>query len=130
MQQIPSDLRKVLVNNTKAKAIWKNLTPLARRDFINWIKEPKQEATRKRRVGSVPSRLLSGKRRPCCYAIIPMSLYKALGEMPKAKAAWKDLTSEERRNFSEWVSNAKDSDARMQRVAKSCSLLALGKRHP
>ena len=30
--------------------------------------------------------LVSGKRRPCCYAIVPMNLYKALAANPKAKA--------------------------------------------
>ena len=128
--QEPKDLRKVLTATPSALVVWKGLTPIAKRDFISWIESAKQEETRKRRVESIPSRLASGKRRPCCYAIVPMNLYKALGELPQAKATWTDLTPDERRNFSEWVNEAKDSGVRAQRVGKVCANLTKGKRHP
>src|ERR1700730_847504 len=88
--RVPTDLRKVLAASARAKAQWSDLTPIARRDFITWIESAKQPETRKRRVESIPSRLASGKRRPCCYALVPMNLYKAIGSLPKAKAQWKD----------------------------------------
>lgn len=129
MKTIPQDLRKVLATNTAASAKWKELTPIARRDFVSWIESAKLPETRKRRVDSMPSRLASGKRRPCCYALVPMNLYKALGELPKAKAQWKDLTSDEKRDFVDWIDLEKESDKRAVRIQKVCGILMTGKRH-
>jgi uncharacterized protein YdeI (YjbR/CyaY-like superfamily) len=130
LARVPPDLRKVLVASPKAKAQWDDLTPIARRDFISWVDSAKQQETRKRRVESVPGRLASGKRRPCCYALVPMNLYKAIGSLPKAKAQWKTLTPNERRDFVDWIDSAKDSPARTQRIEKACVMLLNEKRHP
>jgi len=78
----------------------------------------------------MPSRLASGKRRPCCFAILPMNLHKALAGSPKAKAQWSNLTSLERRDLASWVDSAKDSETRRKRVEKTCLMLAAGGRHP
>jgi uncharacterized protein YdeI (YjbR/CyaY-like superfamily) len=130
MEKLPADLEKVLSANPEAKAKWRDLTPIARRDFMSWITSAKQPETRKRRVESVPSRLASGKRRPCCYAVVPMNLYKALGDLPKAKAQWKDLTSDERRDFTDWINEAKGAQAHAERIEKTCVMLLRGKRNP
>jgi len=125
---VPADLRKVFAAAPKAKVQWSDLTPLARKDFIMWIDSAKQTETRKRRIESIPSRLASGKRRPCCFAIVPMDLHKALAGAPKAKSNWSKLTSLERRDFASWVDSAKDSGTRTKRVEKICFMLAAGKR--
>ena len=127
---MPADLRKVLAAAPKAKAQWNDLTPLARQDFIMWIDSAKQPATRKRRIESVPSKLASGKRRPCCFAIVPLDLHKSLAGLPEAKAQWSELTSLERRDFARWVNSAKNSETRRKWAAKTCLMLADGKRHP
>ncbi len=126
--RVPPDLRKVLTGDTLVR--WNSLTPLARRDFILWIDQAKQLETRKRRVDSIPSRLASGKRRPCCFAVVPMPLYKALGADSKAKATWSSLTSDERRDFVDFVESAKDTAARKHLIEETCKTLAKGKRHP
>jgi uncharacterized protein YdeI (YjbR/CyaY-like superfamily) len=128
--RVPTDLRKMLATDSSVQALWKGLTPLARRDFILWIEQAKQPETRKRRVESMGSRLVSGKRRPCCFAIVPMNLYKALGAMPKAKAQWGDLSSIERREFVRWIDVAKQPEERRRRVEQVCVMLASGKRQP
>ncbi len=128
--KIPADLGRVLKAAPAAEAKWKDLTPIARRDFVSWIESAKQPETRMRRIESMPSRLASGKRRPCCYAIVPMNLYKALGASAKAKAHWKELTPDERRDFSDWVGSVKDKEARRERVEKAIDMLREGKRHP
>ncbi len=130
MEKVPADLRKVLAAAPKAVKLWDGLTPIARRDFVSWIESAKLSETRKRRVESIPSRLVSGKRRPCCYAIVPMNLYRALSGTPKAKKQWSLLTPDERRDFVSWVNSVKDSDARRDRVEKACLMLAAGKRRP
>ena len=130
MEKLPPDLRKALVAAPKSMAAWKDLTPIARRDFVTWIESAKKPETRLRRVERACDMLLKGKRRPCCYAVVPMSLYRALGEHAKAKAGWQTLSPDERRDFSDWVEQAKDSEERMMRVVKACAALAKGKRRP
>ena len=126
--KMPADLRRVLAGAPKAKVQWAGLSPIARRDFVSWIESAKLEETHKRRVESLPSRLASGKRRPCCYAIVPMNLYKALADFPKAKAKWSTLTPDERRDIVGWIDSPKESEARAVRIAKACTMLAAGKR--
>ncbi len=127
--KVPKDLHKALAASPKAKAQWSDLTPIARRDFITWIEGPKQAETRRRRIEVTCSKLAAGKRRPCCYALVPMNLYKALGTSPKAKATWSDLTPTERRDFVDWIDFAKESKMHTQRIEKVCTMLASGKRH-
>lgn len=128
--KVPADLRKALAATPKVLTGWKNLTPIARRDFITWVEGAKQVETRKRRIERTGNMIASGKRRPCCYAVVPMNFYKALGEAPAAKAQWKTLTPSAKRDFVSWVEGAKDSEARGIRIAKACAMLAAGKRHP
>ncbi len=127
---VPADLRKELGKKATILAIWKSLTPLARRDWMSWIESAKQPETRKRRILQTSSKLAAGKRRPCCYAVVPMNLYKALGEIPKAKAQWQTLSADEKRDFADWIDGVKVSSERAVRVAKAMNLLVAGKRHP
>lgn len=126
--KVPKDFGKALAGNAKAKAQWQYLTPISRRDFISWIESAKQEETRNRRISIACSKLVAGNRRPCCYAVVPMILYKALGANPKAKAVWNGLAPEAKRDFADWVDSGKDADERKQRVEKTCALLATGKK--
>ena len=75
-------------------------------------------------------KLKAGERRPCCYAIVPMNLYKALAGTPKAKAQWKTLTPDARRDFVGWIEKAKKPEERGERIAKACVMLAKGKMLP
>ena len=127
---IPPDLRKALAAAPAAKAQWNDLTPIARRDFISWIESAKQAATRKRRVERACSMLASGKRRPCCYAVVPLDLHLALKAAPKAKAQWSVLASDARRDFINWIESAKLRDARSRRIDTACAKLAVGKQRP
>jgi uncharacterized protein YdeI (YjbR/CyaY-like superfamily) len=130
MDQVPPDLKKVLAADAKAKAQWEALTPIGRRDFISWIDAAKQAETRRRRVESVPSRLASGKRRPCCYSVVPLDLYTALKSSAKAQALWKQLSADEKRGFTDWIAAGADAGTKAARIEKSCTLLAKGARHP
>ena len=128
--RVPTDLGKALAATPMAKVQWRDLTPLARRDFISWIDSAKQPETRRRRIESACSMLAAGKRRPCCYSIVSFNLYTALAATPKAKAKWSDLTPTERRDFISWMDSAKEPEAHKRRIEKACSMLAVGKRHP
>jgi len=47
---------------------WESLTPLGRNEFLCWIEDAKQAATRARRIARMGEELHAGKRRPCCWA--------------------------------------------------------------
>ena len=64
---VPADLRKALASNPEASALWKEITPIARRDWVLWIISAKQAETRKRRIEVACSKLSSGKKRVCCF---------------------------------------------------------------
>ncbi|MBI1755620.1 MAG: YdeI/OmpD-associated family protein [Fimbriimonas ginsengisoli] len=132
---MPADLRQALAAAPLAEAAWRDLTPISRRDFMSWINEAKQAETRSRRIERCCENLAAGKRRPCCYAVVPMDLYKALGAAPVidgkgAKAQWSDLTANEKRDFSDWVEAAKERETRKGRIEEACAMLAAGKRSP
>jgi len=65
--KVPADLRKALAAAPKAGALWSDLTPVARRDWIHWIISAKQAETRARRVTNACAMLAAGKRRVCCF---------------------------------------------------------------
>lgn len=64
---VPEDLKKVLTADSKANNLWVNITPMARWDWIRWIRGTKQAETRKRRIEVSLSKLKHGERRPCCF---------------------------------------------------------------
>lgn len=125
--KMPADLNKALRPVQGAEAQWKELTPIGRRDFIRWIEGAKQTETRKRRIEKACSLLKAGKKRPCCYAIIPMEFYRALGASKQAKAHWRELTPTERRDLIAWIEAAKDPKVYSQRIGQACMKLAAGK---
>jgi hypothetical protein len=66
--EVPADLRSALATaEPKARVVWEDITPIARRDWIHWIASAKQAETRARRVKNACSMLASGKRRVCCF---------------------------------------------------------------
>ena len=64
---VPADLRKALAAVPKARALWSDITTIARTDWIHWIVSAKQPETRARRVKNACSMLAAGKRRVCCF---------------------------------------------------------------
>lgn len=64
---MPADLGRALMADTKALVKWNALTPLARNEWICWVTFVKQSQTRKEHVERVISELKEGKRRPCCW---------------------------------------------------------------
>jgi hypothetical protein len=66
--EVPPDLKKALAAaNPKGRALWLDITPNARRDWIHWITSAKQLETRARRIKNACSMLATGKRRVCCF---------------------------------------------------------------
>ena len=66
--RVPADLRKALAAaHPKARAAWSDITPVARRDWIQWIESAKREETHVKRIDNACDMLAKGKRRPCCF---------------------------------------------------------------
>jgi Bacteriocin-protection, YdeI or OmpD-Associated/Domain of unknown function (DUF1905) len=65
--EVPADLKKALATAPKARKLWSDITPAARRDWIHWITSGKQAETRARRIKNGCSMLAAGKRRVCCF---------------------------------------------------------------
>ncbi len=62
------DLQTALRSDPEILALWERLTPLGRNEFICWVEDAKQPATRQRRIARTREELLEGKKRPCCWA--------------------------------------------------------------
>lgn len=64
---LPTDMRKALAANPKALTAWRDITPLARNEWICWTITVKRPETRKTHIGRTVAELTEGKRRPCCW---------------------------------------------------------------
>ncbi|PIR87517.1 MAG: hypothetical protein COU11_00050 [Candidatus Harrisonbacteria bacterium CG10_big_fil_rev_8_21_14_0_10_49_15] len=68
MHNLPPDFQKALTAAPKAKAAWKDITPLARNEWTCWITSPKKPATCLAHLKRAIEELATGKRRPCCWS--------------------------------------------------------------
>jgi len=71
VHQTPKDMQRMLTSKQKMIDIWNAITPLARNEWICWIEDAKKVETRKRRIDTMLSKFLQGKKRPCCWAGCP-----------------------------------------------------------
>lgn len=65
--EVPVDLKKALSASPKAEALWKDITPLARWDWVRWIRAVKTPETRQKHIEVALDKLNKGMRRPCCF---------------------------------------------------------------
>lgn len=65
--QLPDDVKKALATSQKANAVWNDITPMARWDWIRWIRAVKTQETRVKHIEVMLDKLNKGMRRPCCF---------------------------------------------------------------
>ena len=65
--EVPQDVKNALKSSSKAMALWDDITPLARWDWIRWIRAVKTDATRQKHLNVMLDKLNKGMRRPCCF---------------------------------------------------------------
>lgn len=123
---IPADLKKALSADPLVELVWNSLTLLARWDYVIWVNQAKQEETRAHRIKRISEMMKAGKKRPCCFTIVPADLYKAMEASPKAKAHWKSLSGIAKREFIDWIHKANDKN----RANQACEMLEVGKASP
>ncbi|MGC1207244.1 MAG: YdeI/OmpD-associated family protein, partial [Ornithinimicrobium sp.] len=64
---LPADLKEALTDDSLALEAWRDITPLARNEWICWVEDAKREETRTKRIGRAHEELAQGTRRPCCW---------------------------------------------------------------
>jgi hypothetical protein len=64
---VPEDFQRALATSPKAEAVWNTITPLARWDWIRWIRAVKTAETRQKHIDVALDKLNKGMRRPCCF---------------------------------------------------------------
>lgn len=68
VHEAPDDLQAAVCADAELFRLWQKLTQLGRNEFICWIEDAKQPATRQRRIVRTREELIEGKKRPCCWA--------------------------------------------------------------
>lgn len=76
-----ADLEAAMRSDPAVLALWQGLTPLGRNEFICWVEDAKQAATRARRIARTAEELREGKKRPCCWV-------GCIHRTDKAPSAW------------------------------------------
>lgn len=83
VHKLPSDFKAALSKAPKALAVWNDITPLARSEWICWVTSGKLAETRTIRIRKGISKLQGGMRRPCCWAGCPHRADKPLSRSQK-----------------------------------------------
>jgi hypothetical protein len=66
--RVPPDLKAALAAAPQEiQEMWRDITSMARWEWVRWVNATNNPATRKRRVEVTISKMQSGKRRPCCF---------------------------------------------------------------
>lgn len=65
--ELPVDLNEALASDPQANALWLQITPMARWDWLRWVRATSSQETRSRRIEVALSKLKAGERRPCCF---------------------------------------------------------------
>lgn len=68
---LSKDMRDALLSDAHLQSIWRDITPLARNEWICWVTSAKKDETRAGRIGRMRENLTAGKRRPCCWPGCP-----------------------------------------------------------
>ncbi len=65
--EVPDDVQKALKTSQKAEDLWNDITPMARWDWIRWVRAVKTAETRQKHLEVMLDKLNKGMRRPCCF---------------------------------------------------------------
>ena len=68
---LPIDFKKAVASNRVVLALWEDITPLARNEWICWVISGKKSETRNIRIEKALSKMKGGMRRPCCWVGCP-----------------------------------------------------------
>ena len=67
IHKLPDDFKKAIAAAPKVLALWQDITPLARNEWICWVTSGAKAETRNIRIQKALSKMKGGMRRPCCW---------------------------------------------------------------
>lgn len=67
VHKLPADMRAAILADPKVRAIWQDITPLARNEWICWTITVAKPETRQKHIRVMRDKMLKGMRRPCCW---------------------------------------------------------------
>ena len=67
VHDLPIDFEQVLLSDSSVTALWQDITPLARNEWICWVISGARAETRTKRMTVGLSKMQAGERRPCCW---------------------------------------------------------------
>jgi uncharacterized protein YdeI (YjbR/CyaY-like superfamily) len=71
IHSMPTDFREAINSDPAVKAVWTDITPLARNEWICWVSSAKKAITRQHRIMVGLDKMRKGMRRPCCWEGCP-----------------------------------------------------------
>jgi uncharacterized protein YdhG (YjbR/CyaY superfamily) len=71
LHEVPIDMENALMANPVLPALWNNLTPIQRNEWICWVTMVTKTETRIAHIQRMTEELKSGKRKPCCWPGCP-----------------------------------------------------------
>jgi hypothetical protein len=67
VHKLPPDFKEAILSSSKVTALWQDITPLARNEWICWVTSGAKAETRNIRIKKGLSKMSGGMRRPCCW---------------------------------------------------------------
>jgi hypothetical protein len=67
VHKMTEDFEKAILAVPKVRALWDDISPLARNEWICWVTSGKKAETRDIRIKKGISKMRGGMRRPCCW---------------------------------------------------------------
>lgn len=67
VHKLPPDMQKAIAADKQVQAIWQDITPLARNEWICWTITVAKPETRAKHIVVMRDKMLKGERRPCCW---------------------------------------------------------------
>lgn len=71
LHELPKDFRQAIAGDPAVAAVWDDITPLARNEWICWVTIVKKPETRLDHLRRLQEDLLAGEKRPCCWPGCP-----------------------------------------------------------
>jgi uncharacterized protein YdeI (YjbR/CyaY-like superfamily) len=67
VHKLPDDMRGAILADPKMLAMWQDITPLARNEWICWTVTCAKAETRAKHIVVMKDKMHKGERRPCCW---------------------------------------------------------------
>jgi hypothetical protein len=67
VHKLPADMSGAILADKKMLAIWEDITPLARNEWICWTVTCAKPETRAKHIVVMKDKMHKGERRPCCW---------------------------------------------------------------